>query len=168
MVAGVTIGWLFPDRPDTSGFRASDLQVLSNLFLRAIKSVVAPLLFATLVVGIAGHGDDLRRVGKLAMRSIIYFEIVTTLALAVGLFAVHLIEPGSGVDLGATTAKTGIELATTKPTLSRVLEHAVPQSFFEAAANNEALQITFFGQGSERDTSSINAVVEIGDVLMIS
>src|SRR6476620_11139994 len=144
MVVGVTIGWLFPDRPDASGFRATDLQVLSNVFLRSIKSLVAPLLFATLVVGIAGHGDDLRAVGKLALRSIIYFEIVTTLALAVGLLAVNLVEPGSGVDLGATTTKTVAELATTKPTFSRVLEHMVPQSFFEAAANNDALQITFF------------------------
>ena len=144
MVAGVTIGWLFPDRPEASGFRASDLQVLSNLFLRSIKSLIAPLLFATLVVGIAGHGDDLRRVGKLALRSIIYFEIVTTLALAVGLLAVNVIEPGSGVDFGATTAKAGAELATTTPTFSSVLEHTVPKSFFEAAANNEALQITFF------------------------
>jgi len=144
MVVGVTIGWLFPDRPDASGFRASDLQLLSNVFLRAIKSLVAPLLFATLVVGIAGHGDDLGRVGKLALRSIIYFEIVTTLALAVGLLAVNLVEPGSGVGLGAATAKTGAELVATKPSFSRVLEHMVPQSFFDAAANNEALQITFF------------------------
>jgi proton glutamate symport protein len=144
MVVGVTIGWLFPDRPDASGFRATDLQVLSNVFLRSIKSLVAPLLFSTLVVGIAGHGDDLRAVGKLALRSIIYFEIVTTLALAVGLLAVNLVEPGLGVDLGATTTKAVAELATTKPTFSRVLEHMVPQSFFEAAANNDALQITFF------------------------
>ena len=144
MVVGVTIGWLFPDRPDATGFHASDLQVLSNVFLRAIKSLVAPLLFATLVVGIAAHGDDLKRVGKLALRSIIYFEIVTTLALAVGLVAVNVVEPGSGVELGAATAKTGAEVATTKPTFSRMLEHTVPQSFFEAAANNEALQITFF------------------------
>ena len=144
MVVGVTIGWLFPDSPGASGFRASDLQVLSNVFLRLIKSLVAPLLFATLVVGIAGHGDDLRRVGKLALRSIVYFEIVTTIALAVGLLAVNLVEPGVGVDLGATTAKAGAELAATKPTFASVIEHMVPQSFFQAAANNEALQITLF------------------------
>jgi proton glutamate symport protein len=118
--------------------------VLSNVFLRSIKSLVAPLLFATLVVGIAGHGDDLKRIGTLALRSIIYFEIVTTLALVVGLVAVNVVKPGSGVDLGATAAATGAELITTKPSLARMLEHAVPQSFFEAAANNEALQITFF------------------------
>ena len=82
MIIGVAIGYFFPDGPGRTGFHATDLQVLSNLFLRMIKSLIVPLLFSTLVVGIAGHGDDLRRVGKLALRSIIYFEIVTTFALA--------------------------------------------------------------------------------------
>ena len=86
MVVGILLGYLFPDRPaGQSGFQATDLQVLSTIFLRMIKSLIVPLLFATLVVGIAGHGDDMKRVGKLAFRSIVYFEIVTTLALVVGL-----------------------------------------------------------------------------------
>ena len=144
MVIGVAVGWLFPDRPGETGFRATDLQLLSNIFLRLIKSLVAPLLFGTLVVGIAGHGDDMKRVGKLALRSIIYFEIVTTLALAVGLLAVNVVKPGVGVNLASAAATTGAQLATTKPTFASVLEHAVPQSFIDAAARNEALQITFF------------------------
>ena len=144
MVAGVALGWWFPDRPDTGGFRASDLQVLSNVFLRMIKSLVAPLLFATLVVGIAGHGDDLKKVGTLAFRSIVYFEIVTAMALVVGLLAVNVAQPGSGVNLGAAVGTAGAELATTKPALGSVLEHIVPQSFIDAAARDDALQITFF------------------------
>ena len=64
-----------------------------------IKSIIVPLIFATLVVGIAGHGDDMKRVGRLAFKSIIYFEIVTTLALFIGLVAVNLVKPGVGVDL---------------------------------------------------------------------
>jgi proton glutamate symport protein len=88
MIIGVSLGWIFPDRPGVGGFRASDLQVLSNVFLRMIKSLVAPLLFATLVVGIAGHGDDMKRIGTLAVRSLVYFEVVTILALIVGLLAV--------------------------------------------------------------------------------
>src|SRR6476646_7757650 len=107
MVVGVTIGWLFPDSPNARGFRATDLQVLSNIFLRMIKSLVAPLLFGTLVVGIAGHGDDMKREGKLALRSIIYFEVVTTMALAVGLITVNLVKPGRGVDLGAASSREG-------------------------------------------------------------
>jgi proton glutamate symport protein len=142
--AGVGAGLLFPDHPGTTGFHATDLEVLSTVFLRMIKSLIAPLLFATLVVGIAGHGDDLKRVGRLAFRSVIYFEIATTLALVVGLVAVNVVKPGLGINLAAATTDAGAQLAGTKPTLAAMLEHAVPQSFFEAAARNEVLQIVFF------------------------
>ena len=146
MVVGIVLGWGFPDaeRELHGGWAASDLNVLSSVFLRMIKSLIVPLLFATLVVGIAGHGDDMKRVGRLAMRSIIYFEVVTTLALAVGLIAVNLVKPGRGVDLGAASAKEGAEYAATHTTLTGVIEHTVPQSFFEAASKNEVLQIVFF------------------------
>jgi len=119
-------------------------QPLANLFLRLIKSIVVPLVFSSLVVGIAGHGDDLKKVGRLAVRSLIYFELVTTVALAIGLTAVNLVKPGVGVDLTVATADAGEQLATTHTTFSSVLEHTVPQSFFKAAADNEVLQIVFF------------------------
>lgn len=139
MVVGILIGWLAPDF-------APNLKPLANIFLRMIKSLIVPLLFSTLVVGIAGHGDDMAKVGKLALRSIIYFEIVTTLALAIGLFAVNLVKPGVGLQIAPDTG--GSEefqaLASRTPTFSSVLEHTVPQSFFEAAAQNEVLQIVFF------------------------
>jgi len=144
MIIGVLLGWAFPDRPGADGFRASDLQVLSNVFLRMIKSLVAPLLFATLVVGIAGHGDDMKRVGTLAVRSLIYFEVVTVLALAVGLLVVNVVQPGDGVRLGAAAAAVGADPVTTRPAFGSVLEHVVPQSFVDAAARGDALQITFF------------------------
>ena len=98
MVVGIFLGWAFPEnaRDIHGGWAATDLNVLSSVFLRMIKSLIVPLLFATLVVGIAGHGDDMKRVGRLAFRSIIYFEIVTTLALAVGLIAVNVVKPGRG------------------------------------------------------------------------
>jgi proton glutamate symport protein len=145
MVVGVALGYLYPDRPaGETGFEASDLQILSNVFLRMIKSLIVPLLFGTLVVGIAGHGDDMKRVGRLAFRSIVYFEVVTTIALAVGLLAVNLVKPGIGVNLSTATAETGAEFAKTHTTFAGVVEHTVPQSFFEAAAKNEVLQIVFF------------------------
>jgi proton glutamate symport protein len=145
MIVGIAIGYLFPERPaGAKGFEASDLQVLSTVFLRMIKSLIVPLLFSTLVVGIAGHGDDLKRVGKLAFRSIVYFEIVTTLALVVGLVTVNIVKPGRGVNLTSATAETGVQLAKTHTTFAGILEHTVPQSFFEAAANNEVLQVVFF------------------------
>jgi proton glutamate symport protein len=146
MVIGIAVGWLFPEsaRDAHHGWAATDLNVLSSVFLRMIKSLIVPLLFGTLVVGIAGHGDDMKRVGKLALRSIVYFEVVTTLALAVGLIVVNVVKPGRGVDLGAASSREGTQLAANQTTLSGVLEHTVPQSFFEAATKNEVLQIVFF------------------------
>ena len=146
MVVGVAVGYFFPEaqRAQHGGWAATDLRILSTIFLRMIKSLIVPLIFATLVVGIAGHGDDMKKVGRLAFRSIIYFEVVTTLALAIGLIAVNITKPGVGVDLGAATAQAGEQFAARKTTLSGVLEHTVPQSFFEAAAANEVLQIVFF------------------------
>ena len=94
MVLGTLVGWAFPEA-------SQQLKPLSTIFLRMIKSLIAPLIFATLVVGIAGHGDDMKRVGRLALKSLIYFEIVTTLALFIGLAAVNLTKPGVGVNLAA-------------------------------------------------------------------
>jgi len=136
MVIGVLIGVYVPEL-------ALNLKPLSTVFLRMIKSIIAPLIFGTLVVGIAGHGDDMKRVGRLALKSIIYFEIVTTLALVIGLTAVNLVRPGEGVVLGASAA-TGQELSHKTQTGTSFLEHLVPQSIVEAAANNEVLQVVFF------------------------
>jgi proton glutamate symport protein len=146
MVVGIALGALYPDsaRDAHGGWAATDLNILSSVFLRMIKSLIVPLIFATLVVGIAGHGDDMKRVGRLAFRSIVYFEIITTLALVVGLVAVNLVKPGRGVDLGTASAKAGSELAANQTTFTGVIEHAVPTSFFDAAAKNEVLQVVFF------------------------
>jgi proton glutamate symport protein len=136
MVLGVGVGWLFPQE-------SQHLKVLSNIFLRMIKCLLVPLLFGTLVVGIAGHSDDLKTVGRLALKSIIYFEIVTTLALAIGLAAVNLTRPGEGVSLPAA-GTSGSQISAQKVTLSGILEHLVPRSFFEAAAANDVLQVVCF------------------------
>jgi proton glutamate symport protein len=108
-----------------------------------IKSIIVPLVFGTLVVGIAGHGDDLKRVGRLALKSVVYFEVVTTLALVVGLAAANLARPGAGVTLAATSEE-GRQLASAPATFAGVLEHTVPASIVEAAARNEVLQVVFF------------------------
>lgn len=153
MVAGAVLGWLAPDL-------GVKLQPLSTVFLRAIKSIIVPLVFATLVGGIAGHGDDLKKVGRLALRAIIYFEVVTTLALVVGLVAVNLARPGVGVALGGAGA--GPE-AGTPASLASVLQHIVPQSFFEAAAQNEVLQVVvwsiLFGLGLTQVTGKPREVI---------
>ena len=136
MIIGVLLGWLTP------AF-AESLKPLATVFLRMIKSIIAPILFSTLVVGIAGHGDDMKRVGRLALKSLIYFEVVTSLALVVGLSAVNLIQPGRGVVLDAP-ASAGKELAASTQTGTTFLEHLVPTSFIDAAAKNEVLQIVFW------------------------
>jgi proton glutamate symport protein len=136
MVVGVLIGWLAPDV-------GTSLKPLSTIFLRMIKSIIVPIIFGTLVVGIAGHGDDMKRVGRLAFKSILYFEIVTTLALFIGLAAANLVQPGRGVRLSGSAAP-GQQLASATPTGTGFLEHVVPTSFFEAATHNEVLQVVFW------------------------
>ena len=141
-LVGLVLGWLDHDVwLDTD--LASMVNPLSTIFLRMIKSIVAPLLFASLVVGIAGHGDDLKKVGRLALKSLLYFEVVTTIALFVGLGAVHLTKPGVGVSLPPTAAGTE-QFTQNHVSLAGVLEHTVPASIFDAMAKNEVLQIVFF------------------------
>lgn len=94
MAAGVEIGVDFPK--GTKGFSSEDLKFLSTIFLRLVKTIVAPLLFATLVVGIAGH-SNLKQVGRMGWKSILYFEIVTTIALVIGLAAINITGAGRGI-----------------------------------------------------------------------
>ncbi|MCE9600926.1 MAG: dicarboxylate/amino acid:cation symporter [Gemmatimonadetes bacterium] len=142
MVIGIAIGLAFPAAQHPNVIVG--LKAASAVFLRLIKTLIVPLLFSTLVVGIAGHGDDMKKVGRLALRSIIYFEVVTTLALAIGLIAVNVIKPGVGISLADASATAGTEYAQTKITFTGVIEHMFPQSFFEAASKNEVLQIVVF------------------------
>ena len=136
LIAGVAVGWLWP------GFAAT-LKPLSAIFLRLIKSLVVPLVLSTLVVGIAGHGNDLKKVGKLAVGTLVLFEILTTIALVFGLVAGNLAQPGAGVSLGAGGSGAAT-ISATKITIGGVLEHLAPQSIAEAAANNDVLQVVVF------------------------
>ena len=136
MVVGIAIGWAFP-------VSAQELKPLSNVFLRMIKSLIAPLVFATLVVGIAGHGDDVKKVGRMALKAIIYFELATTLALVIGLLAVNLARPGDGVGLNAGADK-GAEFAAKEKTVGEIFQHTFPTSVVQAAAENDVLQIVFW------------------------
>jgi proton glutamate symport protein len=134
MGIGLFVGWIFPDA-------GISLRPLSIIFLRLIKSIIAPLIFATLVVGIAGHGN-LKQVGRMGLKSIIYFEIVTTLALLIGLVAVNLTQPGVGVQLHMDPQAA--DIVAKKQSITDVITHIVPQSFFQAAAEGEVLQIVVF------------------------
>ncbi len=140
MAVGILVGWVDNVRPDRDFTPA--LKPLSTIFLRMIKSIVAPLIFGTLVMGIAGHGDDLKRIGRLALKSLGYFWAMTTVALAIGLFAGNLVRPGEGVTLPPPDPNA--PPAQGAMTFGSFLEHVVPSSFFDAAARNEVLQVVFW------------------------
>jgi len=134
MAAGVAVGALAP------GF-APHLAPLSNIFLRLIRSIIAPLIFAMLVAGIAG-GGDLKRMGRVGVKAIVYFEVVTTLALFLGLAAVNLARPGEGVPMGAGGAEQAAAQAPAR--LGEILEHVFPSSIIDAMARNDVLQVVVF------------------------
>lgn len=134
MAAGIAVGHFFP------GF-GKDLAFLGTIFLRLIKSIIAPLLFATLVVGIAGSGSA-KAMGRIGLKAIIYFEIVTTVALFLGLAAVNLARPGDGISLEKAAAEN---LAPQQQaTWTAVLEHTFPTSVIDAMAKGEVLQMVVF------------------------
>lgn len=134
MAAGVAIGVAAPHV-------ATQLAPVSNVFLRLIRSIIAPLIFATLVVGIAG-GGDMKRMGRIGGKALLYFEIVTTLALFLGLAAVNLARPGTGIPIQRTAAEAALPAA--QATAGSILEHIFPSSIIDAMARNDALQIVVF------------------------
>lgn len=146
LVAGIILGTLISRDFFSPGVTSGLMQACklgSAAFLHLVKCIVVPLIFSTLVTGIAGHTDDMKAVGRLALKSIIYFEIVTTIALFVGLGAVNLVKPGHGIVL-KSSAEVGQKFAQTKVTLEGVVEHLTPQSFFDAAARNDVLQVVIY------------------------
>ena len=133
MGTGLLIGALFPSL-------GTQLRPLSQIFIRLIKSIIAPLIFATIVVGIAGH-SDLKSVGRMGIKALIYFEVITTLALFLGLAFVNVVKPGIGVALKGGDV-SGIAAKPQK--FADVLIHVFPQSFFQSAAEGEILQVVVF------------------------
>ncbi len=134
MIVGLAFGLFFPAI-------AVKLEFLSLIFIRLVKTIIVPIIFATLVVGIAGHGD-LRAVGRMGAKSLIYFEVITTLALLIGLIVVNVIKPGIGislVDAGGTTEITG-RLQGIKETIINIF----PDNFFDAAARGDVLEVVVF------------------------
>jgi proton glutamate symport protein len=133
LVAGIAFGGFFPGP-------AKQTAVLGSIFLRLVKSIIAPLVFATLVVGIAGTGN-LKTMGRIGGKALLYFEIVTTIALLVGLTIVNLVQPGVGVLLQHGAAGG---LAQTSTNLAQLLEHTFPASIIDSMAKGEVLQIVVF------------------------
>jgi proton glutamate symport protein len=134
MAAGVALGIAAP------AF-AAQLGIVSTVFLRLIRSIIAPLLFGTLVAGIAG-GGDIKHMGRIGGKAILYFEIVTTFALFLGLGIVNLVRPGEGVPIARTAADN--VAAAAPASLSAIVEHTFPASIIDAMARNDVLQVVVF------------------------
>ncbi len=137
LVVGGVIGWLRPDWGNAVYF-------LRDIFINLIKSIIAPLVFSTIVVGIAGAGA-LRKVGRMGIKALVYFEIVTTAALFIGLAVVNFTKPGVGVTL--TPSDTGIikTIGQSHPkTLIETIVHVFPSSIVEAMVHGDVLQIVAF------------------------
>lgn len=136
MVLGAELG------VDTPAF-ATHLRILGDIFLRMIRVIIAPLLFATLVSGIAGHAD-LKQVGRMGVKAIIFFEGVTTIALFLGLAAINLSKAGVGIVLPAAGAAAQVAAAAARPTTAQFILHLFPENIAKSVADNQILQVVVF------------------------
>jgi len=140
LVIGIIIGWLLPEF-------AVKLKPLSDMFLRMIKMIIAPLVFSTLVVGMANH-TNIKNLGRIGIKTIVYFEIITTLALIIGLAAGNFFHPGTGIALVPSNAQieevSMLKNANTGLSLTDTIVHIIPTSIFDAMARGDILQIVIF------------------------
>ena len=141
LILGIFVGWAFP------AF-AIKTHVLAEVFLRMVKMIIAPLLFSTLVVGIAGHADP-KSLGRLGFKTVVYFEIVTTFALIIGLGFANLFKPGEGmIDFASRNIALGdiVNMASATPhqSFGQMFLSLFPTSIFQAMADGNLLQIVVF------------------------
>jgi proton glutamate symport protein len=166
MVAGAELGF---DAPAV----AISLRVFSDIFLRLIKTIVAPLILATLVTGIAGHGD-LKSVGRMGVKSLVYFEIVTTLALVIGLAAINLSKAGVGLSLPPAVGTSEAITALPPTHWQDFLLHVFPENIAKSVAEGQILQVAvfavFFGialasLGEEKRTPVLRLFESLSEVM---
>jgi proton glutamate symport protein len=136
MIVGVGVGYDFPEV-------SKNLKVLSDIFLRLIKTIIAPLLFGTLVVGIAGH-SNLKQVGRMGLKAILYFEIVTTLALLIGLFAINMSQAGAGVLKPDEEKIPEAVMKNAEKTASEHILQTFPENIAKSVAEGQVLQVVVF------------------------
>jgi proton glutamate symport protein len=147
LALGILVGYLFPSSDangaHVAGF-AEQVKPLADVFLRMIKMIIAPLLFSTLVVGIAGTGD-MKTMGRIGLKAILYFEVATTIALFLGLALVNIFKPGAGValPLGADT-RTAAAMVQNQQHAWDILLHMFPTSVVDSMARGDILQVVIF------------------------
>ena len=146
MILGVLVGWIINTTLPTEGAAAvaDNLTIITDVFLRLIKMIIAPLVFTTLVAGIA-HMEDAGAVGRIGVKTMGWFITASIVSLTIGLIMVHILKPGTGLNLSLPEPETaGAAVDTAKFTLRQFVTHLVPKSIIEAMANNEILQIVVF------------------------
>jgi Na+/H+-dicarboxylate symporter len=147
MVIGIAVGWACNQflSPEQGQAVALNLSIITDVFLRLIKMIIAPLVFSTLVAGIA-HMEDAAAIGRVGVKTMGWFITASVVSLTIGLLMVHLLHPGAGLSLtlpdAAASASSAVDVS--KFTLKEFVVHLVPRSIVEAMANNEILQIVVF------------------------
>jgi Na+/H+-dicarboxylate symporter len=176
MLLGVAVGYMvfasFPDKAAAAQI-AGYISIVSDVFLRLIKMLIAPLVFSTLVVGIA-HMGDAASVGRVFARAIGWFLTASLVSLLLGMLLANLLQPGANINLPLPDVGASANLATSKFTLKDFINHMVPRSFAEAMANNEILQIVvfsmFFGVAlaalGERGRTLVQGIEELSHVML--
>src|SRR3954467_14794814 len=146
MVLGIVTGHfchsLWPN-PDTAKSIAGYISLITDIFLRLIKMIIAPLVFSTLVVGVA-HMGDTKAVGRIGAKAMLWFIGASLVSLLVGMILVNLLRPGDNLNLPLPDAQASTNLKVASLSMKEFVAHLVPRSIVEAMANNEILQIVVF------------------------
>ena len=146
MLAGIGVGWMCHEllpTPESAKTVAGYISLFTDVFLRLIKMIIAPLVFATLVVGIAHMGDS-KALGRIGLKTMGWFISASLMSLVVGMILVNILRPGDALNLPLPDAGASTNLKTASLSLKEFVTHLVPKSVFEALANNEILQIVIF------------------------
>src|SRR5215218_5052505 len=176
MVLGIIVGYMifisYPDKKIAAQI-AGYISIMSDVFLRLIKMLIGPLVFSTLVVGIA-HMGDAKSVGRVFGKSLGWFFTASLISLVIGLVMANVLKPGLNLGLPLPDIGSATNLATSKFTIKDFVSHLVPKSFAEAMATNEILQIVvfsmFFGVAlaavGEKGKTLVNAIDELAHVML--
>lgn len=144
LILGIAVGAVFYGNPNIEGL----LQPIGDIFIRLIKMIVVPIVVATLIVGVAGVGD-IKKLGKLGGKTILYFEVITTIAIIVGLLAANIVQPGAGIqmnELGTTNIDQYVDSANEQKShgIADTFVNIVPSNIFESLMKGDMLAIIFF------------------------
>jgi Na+/H+-dicarboxylate symporter len=176
MVLGILVGWILNRTltdPDTLARLGGYFSIVTDVFLRLIKMIIAPLVFSTLVMGIA-HLGDTAALGRVGLRTLAWFIMASVISLLLGIVMVTLFQPGASLELPLPAAGAAVDIKATGLTLKDFVTHLVPKSVAEAMANNEILQIVvfsiFFGVGlaavGDKGRPLLNTITGLAEVML--